>query len=56
MKEIINVQDDKETGEIRKKMRQMEEAIRLMKGVGTYENINYSDLCIFLGAKHPDKF
>lgn len=37
-------------------MRQMEETIRSIKGVGYHGSVNYSELWIFLGGRYPDKF
>lgn len=34
----------------------MEETLRSIKGIGSYDNVNYSDLCIFSSARYPDKF
>ena len=55
-KEVINVLEDKESREIKKNMKQMEETLRSMKGVGSYDSVNYSDLCIFPSARYLDKF
>ena len=56
MKMIINVPEDKEDEEIKKKMKQMEDTLRSMKGVGSYGGVNNLDLCIFPGVRYPDKF
>ena len=34
----------------------MEETIRSIKGTEAFGNVTYSDLCIFLGARYPEKF
>ena len=54
--EITKLRDDRETGDIKKKVQQMEETIRSIKGIGNYGSVTYSDLCIFPGARYLDKF
>lgn len=47
---------DLDTSDIRKKVLQMEETLRSIKGIGAHGNVSYADLCIFSGVHYPEKF
>lgn len=55
-KEVINILEDSEGAMLKKKMCQMKDTLCTIKGVDSYCSVAYSDLCIFLGARYPDRF
>lgn len=44
---------DLDTGDIKKKVLQMEETLHAIKGIGAHGSVSYADLCIFPGVHYP---
>lgn len=56
VKEVVNIPEDDEGADLKKKMKMVDDTFRSIKGVGTYGSETYPDLSIFRGAKFLNKF